>query len=157
MPMPPQPGEPRNPETGEVERLLSQLEHGGAGVARLPAARSRSRPGVGEPLGAGAGAGAAPSRASVWAPLAAGVALVAGMTQWPYAHACGLGLAGYLVAAGAVFVTGAWCAHASWRARMGFTHLIALVIMFASAGLAAVEVLPRMGDSPVEVTWRCAP
>lgn len=150
MRMPPQPGEPRNPDTREVEHLLSQLEHGGAGVARLPAASSRSRPGAAESLEA------APSRASVWAPLAAGVTLVIGMTQWPFSHGCGLGLAGYLAATGAVFVTGAWAAHASWRGRMGFAHLVALVIMFASAGLAALQVLPRMGYSPVEVAWRCA-
>lgn len=87
--------------------------------------------------------------------MAGGVALAVAMTQWPYAHACGFALAGYLAALAGVFVAGAWAAHGAWRARMGFAHLAALAILFASAALAADQVMPRMGYSPVEVTWRC--
>lgn len=151
MPMPAQPRDPQDTEARQVERLLSQLEYGAGAVARLPAARPRPRLGAGEPPAA------PPSPASVWARVAAGAALAVGMTQWPYARACGLALAGYLVAVGVVLVTGAWAAHAAWRARMGRAHLAALVIVFASAALAAVQVLPRLGYSPVEVTWRCGP
>lgn len=151
MPMPPQPRDPQDTEARQVEHLLSQLEYGAGRVARLPAAGTRPRPGAGAPPAA------PPSPASVWARVAAGAALVAGMTQWPYAHACGLALAGYLFALAVVLVTGAWAAHAAWRTRIGFAHLAALAIVFASAGLAAVELLPRMRYSPAEVTWQCGP
>ncbi len=54
-----------------------------------------------------------------------------------------------------VLVAGAWAAHAAWRARMGLAHLAALAIVLASAALAADQVMPRLGYSPVEVTWGC--
>jgi hypothetical protein len=136
-------------EAREVERLLTQLEYGAGGVARVSAGRPRP-PSAAVPPWA-----APPSRASVWGRVAVGAALAVAMTQWPYAHACGFPLAGYLAAVAGVLVAGAWAAHGAWQARMGLAHLAALAIVFASAALAADQVMPRMGYSPVEVTWRC--
>ena len=149
MPKPPQRPSPQDLEARQVDRLLSQLHSRGGGVAQASAPRPRAQRVVrtSGPL--------AQSSAGVWGRVAAGVALAGAMTQWPYAHGCGWGLAGYLGTFAVVFVVGAWSAHAAWRARMGLAHLVALAVVCVSVAFAAGEVMPRMGYPPVEITWAC--
>ncbi len=93
--------------------------------------------------------------AGVWIRLTL-VALLAGaLNYWPYSRDCGPGLYGFL-AAEAVFTLGAiWVATATWRCRMGKTHLLALLMMLAGLGLIELQVLPRTGYAAVRLPMRC--
>lgn len=149
----------------EVERLLGELRR--SNLDRLP----RSDPAAPAlTLSPSAGGGAhdtakhhassasrgsprpLPSPAGVWSRLAAGVALAAGMTQWPYG-ACGIGLAGYVAAAVMLIIAAAWAARASWRRRMGFPHVLAIQLLLVGAALLAWPLLPHL-YLPSAV-WRC--
>jgi hypothetical protein len=82
--------------------------------------------------------------------------LAAAVTQWPYIY-CGINLAAYLAATGMVVIAGAWAAHAAWRRRMGWAHVVALSLILTGATLAALQVLPRPGHAPAPIAWRCNP
>jgi uncharacterized membrane protein YoaK (UPF0700 family) len=90
----------------------------------------------------------------VWGRLVLATLLAAALTQWPYPQ-CGFPLALYLAAVVMLLVAAVWAAHSAWLARSGRAHVVAIVLLFAGAALAAEQVLPRLGYSPVEVTWRC--
>jgi hypothetical protein len=77
------------------------------------------------------------------------------MTQWPYRHACGWPLAGYLGAVLSVMFTGAWIGLVAWRQRNGGAHLIGLILFFWGIVLAAEQVLPRIGYAAVQASWQC--
>jgi hypothetical protein len=77
------------------------------------------------------------------------------LTQWPYASACGFPLLGYLAAVLTVIIVAGWVFIATWFHRMGFAHLLALVLGFWGIVLAAEQVLPRIGYAEEEATWRC--
>jgi hypothetical protein len=86
-------------------------------------------------------------------------ALGVGMLFWPYAL-CGLGLAGYLAAAGAVMVGGVWSAVWSWRHRAGRAHVLSLGLVLWGMALAAVQVAQRVeygrpGQVMEAGTWAC--
>lgn len=102
---------------------------------------------------------AAPSnRSSVlgtWARALAGAVLAGAMTQWPYAHACGVPLLLYALAAGAVVVAGVWGASASWRSRIPAAHIVSLVVAGWGVGLLASVVLPRIGYAAEQLVWVC--
>ena len=93
--------------------------------------------------------------AGVWARVMLGMLLGAALTQWPYPHACEKPLILYLVAVSTVLVAGLWGAHASWRSRMGFAHVIALGTILWGLTLSAQEVLPRVGYAKTRLSWRC--
>jgi hypothetical protein len=78
------------------------------------------------------------------------------LTQWPYASACGFSLFGYLAAVLTVIVVAGWVFIATWFHRMGFAHLMALILGFWGVVLAAEQVLPRIGYAEEEATWMCA-
>ena len=95
-------------------------------IAQQPAAAP------GKPVPAGSAPAAPATRAALpppartrrtvltaWIRVALGVAVAVGVTQWPYAHACGLLLYAYLAAAGGVVLAGLWGAVTSWNRRMG--------------------------------------
>jgi hypothetical protein len=86
--------------------------------------------------------------------LGAGVATAVAF-YWPYAHGCGLQLYGYVAAAAGVMVVGLWGVVASWKARMGLAHLIALLSMLLGGALIAKTVLDRSSYPKVPSTWRC--
>jgi hypothetical protein len=77
------------------------------------------------------------------------------MILWPYPHACGWALLGYLGAVAAVLLAGAWIAFASWRMRSGVTHLLSLVLFYWGLVLAAEQVLPRIGYAADPGAWLC--
>lgn len=153
-----QPPRPDQKWTGEVDRLLQQLDPEPTprvrpkpvrpgvrtGGARRPHGMPAARPSL-RPL---------PSPLGVWARTAPGAILTGALTAWPYGY-CGLPLVAYLGAVGAVLVAGVWAAHAAWRRRMARAHTLALLIMFSAAALAALQVLPGTGASPLQTLWRC--
>lgn len=159
--------------SGEVDRLLQQLgpdtrtaRPAGARPASARPAGARpatTRPGTTRPHPRPGSRPAPtarqlpvrlPSPLGVWARVALGVSLTLALTQWPYAY-CGVPLVAYLAATVTVLVAGAWAAHAAWRRRMGRPHLVALTFIFAAAMLAAVHVLPPLGNPSVATIWRC--
>jgi hypothetical protein len=83
------------------------------------------------------------------------VALGAAAVFWPYASACGLGLAGYMGVAASVTAAGTWAAVSAWRARAPRAHILSLIVIAWGASLAAREVLPRMGYAKEVRTWTC--
>lgn len=106
-------------------------------------------------------AAAAPVPGGRFAPLATwlrvglGLLLAVGITQWPYANACGFNLAVYLGAIGTVIVAGLWSSVSSWRRRMGLAHTLSLAVLLWGLFLAAREVLPRVGYASTARTWTC--
>ena len=112
-------------------------------AASAPAqARVRAPAAVGRPLG-------------VWVRVGLTAVLALALTQWPFAQACGLGLAGYLAAVGVVLVSGVWGAVSTWRLRLPKTHVLALLTLLGGVTLVALEVLPRIGYAGTMLTWTC--
>jgi hypothetical protein len=145
-------------------------------MARVPAApppsAAPSRPPSGAPSSASAGATPARAAASLPAPAAGtsgfgvyarltlATALAVGIIFWPYAARCGLGLAGYLGAVGAVIVAGAWSAVWTWKHRAARAHTLSLLLVLWGLLLAAMDVLPRVGyaipTAAHPATWSCS-
>jgi hypothetical protein len=145
----------------EVNRLLAQLAHAGAepiGASRPSDGTPAPQP-VTRPRPSGPRRSAAPSPrwalAALWGRVTLAAALGAGMTQWPYPHACGWPLLGYLGAVATVLLAGAWLALASWRLRNGLTHILSLLLLYWGLVLAAEQVLPRVGYAAEEAGWLC--
>ncbi len=90
-----------------------------------------------------------------WLRVGLGIALGAGMTQWPYAHPCGLWLGLYLGAVSAVALTGLWGAVSSWRRRIAAAHFLSLAVLLWGLILVAGVVLPRTGYAAQTLTWLC--
>jgi hypothetical protein len=88
-------------------------------------------------------------------------ALGAGLLGWPYARRCGIGLFGFLGAELVLLAGSAWVMSYTWRARQPRLHTLALGLFLWSLGLAAIELLPRVGYARPDATrpagaW-CAP
>jgi len=87
------------------------------------------------------------------------VALGVGMVFWPYSARCGLGLAGYLGAVGALVVSGIWSSVWTFRHRAARAHTLALLLVLWGLTLGAIEVLPRTGYAKPTVAhpgeWSC--
>jgi len=94
-------------------------------------------------------------KVATWGALGGGVVLGMALTQWPYASACGFSLVGYLAAVLTVMLVAGWVFIATWFHRMGFAHLLALMLGFWGVVLAAEQVLPRIGYAEEEATWMC--
>jgi hypothetical protein len=130
-------------------------------IAKLPSQ-------AGAPAPAGGGGGAVPGGGrsapaaggklavlSTWFRVVLGLALAIGITQWPYQAACGLNLGMYLGAIGVVIIAGLWSSISSWRRRLGFAHLLSLLVLLWGLVLAAREVLPRVGYARLPRVWSC--
>jgi len=91
----------------------------------------------------------------VWVRVGLTAVLALALTQWPFAQACGLGLAAYLAAVGVVLVSGGWGAVSAWRLRLPKTHALALLTLLGGLTLVAFEVLPRIGYAGTTLTWTC--
>ncbi|MDH5233721.1 MAG: hypothetical protein OEW77_02105 [Gemmatimonadota bacterium] len=81
----------------------------------------------------------------VFARLSLAVALGVGILFWPYSARCGLGLAAFLGAVGALIVGGVWSSVWTWRHRAARAHTLSLLLVLWGLLLAAVDVLPRTG------------
>lgn len=77
--------------------------------------------------------------------LALATSLGVGILFWPYPARCGVGLAAYLVAIGAVTIGGLWSSVWTWRHRTSRAHTLSLLLVLWGLVLAAVEVMPRTG------------
>ena len=144
--MPSQPRTPSSKDAQDVDRLLRNLileEDAGVPAGRLPARPAATRP-----------QDAPPSAMETWGWVALGGVLAGALTQWPY-HTCGVPLGVYLLAVGMVLLSGIWAALYAWRARRGFAHILAILLLFAGAALAADQILPRVGYAAVEASWTC--
>jgi hypothetical protein len=162
MPKPQDSSKP-DPLAREVDRLLASL----AGVGAKTGSDPGSRPQASVPKPRAAPRPSTPPSArrrtdstrrdlaALWARVALGVVLGIMITQWPYAHACGLGLLPYLGAVAMVMVTGAWIAVASWSRRHVPSHVFALLLILWGIALAAYEILPRVGYAALRWTWQC--
>ncbi len=91
-----------------------------------------------------------------WLKVVLGAVLAGAMTQWPYANACGVGLFIYLGATGVVVIAGLWGSLSSWNRRMGFAHVVSLLVTLCGLVLAAAVALPRIGYAKSSGTWFCS-
>ena len=154
------PNDPQKVMEREVNRLLAQLAHSGAEPIAEPlpnggaAARPVVRPRVSGPSRSTAGTHRS-NLAALWGRAVLAIALGIAMTLWPYPHACGWALLGYLGAVTAVLLAGAWVALASWRMRNGITHLLSLLLFYWGLVLTAEQVLPRIGYAADPAAWAC--
>lgn len=138
-------------ELAEIDRLMAKQPAtppapAGPGKAGPPAPRSG-----GGPIRSVAGG----SPFGVWLRVLLGAALAAAMTQWPYAHACGLALVLYTGAAGMVVLAGLWSAVTTWRSRLGLAHVVALGVVAWGLALLASVILPRIGYAAERAGWLC--
>ena len=159
MPKPQDSSKP-DPLAREVDRLLASLAGVGAKPEPDPGPRPQARAGAPKPrpVTTPARRRTDPTRqglAALWARVALGVVLGVGITQWPYAHACGMGLVQYFGAVAMVLVTGAWIAVAAWSRRHAASHVVALLLILWGIALASYEILPRVGYAALRWTWQC--
>jgi hypothetical protein len=81
------------------------------------------------------------------------------INAWPYDRACGGGLLGYLVAAGAIVAGGVWAIVGTWNSRSPKLHAVAILAMAWGMVLIAAQLLPRVGYTNLDLrtrpTWRC--
>lgn len=139
-------------ELADIDKVIAKATPGalvpGSGSATPPKASTRG----------GAPAVAPPTRRAAlatWLRVGLGLLLAAGITQWPYFHACGTGLYLYLGAIGMTVVAGLWSTASSWRRRMGLAHSVSLLVVLWGGGVAASEILPRIGYAKRVAQWWC--
>ena len=150
---------PKKSEAEIVDKLLRQLPHadptlGNTGKTKkqitpkgqMSAAKPLARPDLRE---------TPPSPLKTWGWVALSLLSAIGMTQWPYGHACGWGLLGYLALLTVVLAAACWGAIASWRSRSAVAHVMALGAVTLSSVLIVAQVLPRVGYAKQEAAWRC--
>lgn len=92
---------------------------------------------------------------TTWLRVLLALVVAAAMTQWPYAHGCGLQLVWYLGAAAGVILAGMWGTVISWKRRMPGAHVVSLLVTLWGAYLAGKVVLDRTGYAKVQRTWAC--
>jgi hypothetical protein len=136
-------------ELADIDKVIAKMPSQGAAPAgSAPAALPAGRP-------VPALGGGKLAVFTTWVRVALGIALAVGITQWPYASACGLNLMVYLGAIGVVVVAGLWSSISSWRRRLGLAHTLSLLVLLWGLVLAAREVLPRAGYAKHVRTWSC--
>ncbi len=140
-------------ELAAIDKVIAKQPVGSAAPA--PAAAGRSAPAAAGPA-LGAGSGGKLATFTTWLRVLLGLALAVGITQWPYANACGFNLAVYLGAIATVVVAGLWSSVTSWQRRLGLAHFLSLAVLLWGLVLAAREVLPRVGYARAARTWTCS-
>ena len=94
-----------------------------------------------------------------WGRLVLVLALGVAIAYWPYARACGFGLAGYLGAEILLAGSAVWTAIYAWQHRLAIPHALALVLLFCAFTMLEVQILPRAGYVTLfgadPVTWGC--
>lgn len=137
-------------ELAEIDKLIGKAPAPKPGVtpARAPAGSPDPAARTAPPRRMGGAGG-------TWLRVGLGAVLGGAMTQWPYAHGCGLGLYLYLGAASAVALTGLWGAVSAWRRQIAAAHVLALGVVVWGLVLVAGVVLPRTGYAAQTLTWLC--
>jgi hypothetical protein len=149
----PSSGQPQDPMSGVVDRLLAQLPGlQGEAPARRGASHQASSagsaihyvdPDLHEDL------------LGPWARLLLGLALGTMIVWWPYPRNCGVPLLGYFGAIFTIILGGGWAAVSSWRYRASLAHVLSLILMLYGMMLGAAELLPRTGYAVDEASWQC--
>jgi hypothetical protein len=80
---------------------------------------------------------------AVWGCVALGALLAAAVPAWPYENDCGQWLFLYLGSVSLVVIAGLWGARVSWRGRIGWAHVLAVMTIIWGLALTAHQVLPR--------------
>jgi predicted anti-sigma-YlaC factor YlaD len=139
----------------ELKKIDKQLESM-SDSALIPA------PAKGAPPAAKAQVAAERATTRTWGAflrLALATALGVGILFWPYAHRCGAGLAGYLIAISAIVAGGVWSSVWTWRHRTARAHVLSLLLVLWGLVLGAIELLPRSGyampDADRPLGWTC--
>ena len=91
----------------------------------------------------------------VWGCVTLGMLLAAAVPAWPYENDCGQWLLLYLSSVSLVIVAGLWGARVSWKGRIGWAHVLAVMTIIWGLALTAQEVLPRVGYAKARLAWRC--
>jgi hypothetical protein len=154
----PQDSSKPDPLAREVDRLLASLAGSGAKTVSNPEPLASAPVALKPRAPTPARRRTDPTRsnlAALWARVALGVVLGVGISQWPYAHACGMGLVQYFGAVVMVLVTGAWIAVAAWSRRHATSHVVGLLLILWGMALATYEILPRVGYAVLRWTWQC--
>jgi hypothetical protein len=141
-------------EMAEIDKIIAKQPAGGAPgpKATSPTAVQRSAPEAAPVARSGR------AMLTTWLKVSLGVIVAAGVAlAWPYAHACGLPLYGYVAAAAGVFLAGLWGVVASWTRRMAAAHLIALLVTLTGALLLGKTILDRSNYPKQPSTWTCTP
>jgi hypothetical protein len=145
-------------ELREVDRLIAKnLPQADPSLGRHAPVSHAAH---GAPVHSGPGHALPAGRASAgqwlgtWVRVALGLLIGIGMTQWPYAHACGPRLMFYLLGVAAVITTGVWSSLSSWRRRLGVAHVLSQLLIVWGVLLAADVFVPRVGAKAV-ATWLC--
>lgn len=136
----------------EIDKIIAK---GGSAPAGGAVAKSG---GAAAPATGGGPAPVARTRRTVlttWVRVGLGVAVALGVTQWPYAHVCGLALYLYIGAAGGVILAGLWGVMTSWARRMGWAHLISLLVTLWGAVLVGKTILDRSSYAKHPAVWTC--
>lgn len=146
-------GPPRDwdKEMAEIDKIIAKQPAPAPGARGGPAALPAPQ----------RAAPTAPSRTgrdalATWVRVLLGVTVASGVgLAWPYAHACGLPLYGYLAATGGVALAGLWGAVTSWSRRMGLAHIVSLLVALWGAALLGKAILERTEFAKQPATWRC--
>lgn len=138
-----------------VDRLLKKLRYADPDLSRERLRPSSPRAPRVTPGPIVCPAPREPSWRRPWLWSVLGVILGVGLTQWPYARACGVPLFGYLAAVAALVLTGMLAGISAWRNRRGVAHIIALLVVLGGLVLVADVVLPRAGYAGAEAQWMC--
>ncbi len=143
----------------ELKKIDKQLES--ISDAALVPAPVKGAPPVGRVAPAAVAAPQAHTR--TWPALlrlALASVLAVGILFWPYPSTCGMGLAGYFAAIGAVTLGGLWSSVWTWRHRTARAHILSLLLVGWGIALGAREILPRSGyakaDPARPVTLSCS-
>ena len=158
-------GKKKKFDMDKIDKLLAQFPDEGeappkaeakpAGAAKpaLPAGKQQQQPAK-QPREKKTTKRFAPIQA--WAIVGGGLILALGMTQWPYGHACGAGLAVYLLAGTAVLVVGIWASIQTWNAGLAVAHVLALGVALSGMALMLFQLLPRVGYAQTAASWSCS-
>ena len=94
---------------------------------------------------------------TVWGCVTLGVLLAAAVPAWPYENDCGQWLFLYLGSVSLVVIAGLWGARVSWKGRIGWAHVLAVMTIIWGLALTAHQVLPRepIFYAKTRLAWRC--
>jgi hypothetical protein len=135
-------------EMAQVDRLLSKLPTHEPPPAPRPAGRSA--------VAAESGERRLTMREwlGTWVRVGLGLVIGIAITQWPYAHSCGLKLDVYLLAVSGVIAAGVWSSISSWKRRLAVAHTLSQLLVIWGVLLGSREVFPRVSAGST-ATWSC--
>lgn len=145
-------------EMADIDRLLAADKAPPPSAAPSGGAVAKSS---GAPMAAPAPRAAAPATRprdalGVWLKVLLGALGGAALFYWPYGKVCGGPLYLYLLGVLAVTSAGLWAMRGAWTHRRGGAHIVGLLVFLLGLGLAAAEILPRVGYTTVARTWTCS-